>query len=1001
MLSDYFKKEKVSCCLKLCSMMVTLLFLCLFNEKLEAQSGPDIYLEWVGDPTETMIVNWIDNSGKSSTIDYRVEGSSNWSARNGDSRSIPNSSKRVYTVKLNDLSAGDGYEFRVSGGDEIYKFRTAPSSLNNPLRFLVAGDLLDSPSQLGEAKSDFVKVSVHAAGSDPLFAVIGGDLANANGDESLVSHWLDLFELWHENMITKDGYFVPIVAALGNNEVPNDFGDDPEDSPFFYTFFRYPQDQWGSKISYGKLDFNKYLSIVTLDTDHTHRIPGTQTTWLDNTLNNRKNFRHVIPVYHVAGWPSYKSRTLFGTQENLVRNNWHKVFYKNDIRLVFEHHDHIYKRTLPIGDCDDEIRHVLSCENEFGNDAKDGVIYMGGGSWGSENSREAENRWYLDRITEEVHNFVVVEITSNRRTATAIGENNQELDKFTDYVFLDPPEILPANDINEESFTARWEKVEGATGYKIDVATEPDFTPIWKNYNNKYVGDTDEFTLEGLDPTKIYYYRVQAENVLTSSENSEVISVQLVKVDPALSSISVSNKVVEANDEDTSKITVTIFDEEAELVPNFPVTLFAVEGNLITDDNTVRTNNDGEANFEVYNDQAEIVTYGAFAGNEEISQKVEVTFIPRSPVALSASNVQNREFDANWEMVNNADYYELDVATDEDFSNLVSEYNALNVGEVTSYTVNEVAPGTEYFYRVRAVTDDLIGVNSQKISTTTFPDTPEAVEPTDTTVVTFNANWNAAEGAENYRIDITTDADFQSYVEGYKDVDVGDLLSYKVDNLLPGDNYYYRVRSEAGPRLSEYSNTINAKTFEIDTQNSVIESDQLRVLANGEQSNKVQVTILAENGTLQEGVKIQLLAENGSSEIEEIQPITNEEGVATFGVTNTVAEKVTYSVIAAGVNIGSVDLEFLENEGVLRLGNNFPNPFRFDTTIPLTIPSIMEVKLEVFNSLGVSVRTLLDEELDTGYYEIPFNGADMAAGVYFYRLITDEGTKTGKMVFVK
>lgn len=968
-------------------------------------NGQSIYLEWVNDPLESMVINWIDDSGSSAGVEYREEGGGNWLEETGEDRAIPGSgSQRVYSVKLNSLSPGQGYEFRVEGDNEIFKFRTPPDNLDNPIKFIVAGDLLDDPGDFEQSKIDFEKVSVHAAAADPYFAVIGGDLANAEGDMAKVHHWFDLFELWHKTMVTNDGYMIPIVAALGNNEVPNSFGDQPEDAIFFYTFFRYPQDQWGDgtgdPVGYGRLDFNQYLSILTLDSDHTYRIPGPQTDWLDNTLKNRQNFRHVIPVYHVTGWPANLTRDHRYGVERIVKDNWHPVFRKRKIRLVFEHHDHIYHRTHPIGDCEYPIEFAKDCD--YGNEVGAGVIYMGGGAWGSMNERETEIEWFHDVVdTEQIHNFVVVEITRITRTATAVGEDGQVLDEFTDYIFLDPPDILPANEIKEDSFQARWEKVEGATNYLIDVSTDPDFSSIVNDNSNKSVGDTNSWKFTNLDPTKTYYYRVQAQNELTISDESEVTTVQLIRIDPDFSTLAVSGNNVPADKEQTGTVTATIYDEDNELVENFPVELFAVEGNLQAEDEVVRTDENGQAIFRVSNDRPEIVTYGAVAGSVELTGKVQVTFIPVAPVALSATDVQNRQFTANWEMVNNTDYYELDVATDEDFSNLLSGYSALDVSGVTSYTVNDVEPGTEYFYRVRAVTDNLIGVNSQTISTTTFPDSPEAVEPSDTTVVAFNANWNTAEGAENYRLDVATDSEFQSLVEGYEDLDVGDVLSYKVDNLLPGRNYFYRVRSEAGPRQSDYSNTINASTLEIDTQNSKIEPAQLRVLANGEQSNQIEITILAENGALQEGVNIQLQDENGSSEIEEIQPITNEQGVATFGVTNTVVEKVTYSVIAAGVNIGSVDLEFLEDEGVLRLGNNFPNPFRFDTSIPLAIPSNMKVKLEVFNSLGAPVRTLLDEELDTGYYEIPFNGADVAAGVYFYRLITDDGTKTGKMVLVK
>lgn len=973
-----------------------------FLNKSKAQADPVIYLEWVDNPLKSMVVNWIDDPGGSMSVEYREVGSGSWSSENGESMEIPGSSKKLYRVFLEDLSAGTSYEFRVAGNNEVHKFRTAPNSLDEPIRFVVGGDILDSDNPRNDfenAKDTFEQISQHVVTYNPYFAVLAGDLAHADGKEEFVNQWFDFFELWQDNMETEDGFFVPIAATPGNHEVPNGYGDNPSDAVYYYTFFSYPQERWNSKISYGTLDFSDYLSVVTLDTDHTHRIPGTQTSWLNNTLKNRRNFRHVIPAYHVAGWPAF--RTLVGIQEDLVRNNWHKVFRDNDIRLVFEHHDHVYKRTTTIGDCEDQISNYQQCE--YGSQAKDGVVYMGGGAWGSENSRSSHGGWYLDKTVEEVHNFVVVEIANNYRTATAVGENGQEIDSFTDYIFLPKPKSLPADAITENSFTARWEKVEGATNYRIDVATEPDFTPIWGNNKNKPVGDTNEFELENLDPTKIYYYRVRAENVLTKSGNSEVMPVQLIIVDPEVSSVRSSEDVVEADEDDSSTITVTVIDEDGELVSNFPVTIFTEEGNLLTKDDRdqTRTNEDGEATFNVINDRAEVVTYGALAGTVEVAQKVEVTFIPRSPVALSASDVKTEEFTANWEVVNDTDYYVLDVATNESFTNFVPGYEGLDVGKVTSASVNGVNPGTEYFYRVRAVTDNLVGANSQVISTVTFPETPVSTEPNNETVVSFNANWDAAAGAQNYRLDVSRDSNFETFVDGYKNLNVDDVVSYKVEDLLPSRDYYYRVRSEAGPRLSEYSSTKNASTLEIDIDNSKIESAQLRVLANGEQPNEIQVTILATDGSLQEGVNVELQDENGNSEIEEIQPKTDENGIATFEITNTVAEKVTYSVHAAGVNIGSIELEFLENEGVLSLGNNFPNPFRFDTSIPLAVPNSMKVKLEVFNSLGAPVRTLLNENLDTGYYEIPFNGADIAAGVYFYRLITDEGTKTGKMVLVK
>lgn len=985
-------------CVFLKSYLLSFLIFLLFGY-FESGHAQSIYLEWVEDPLTTMVVNWIDESGESEFIEYRKFGAGDWASQSGDSEPIPGAAERIYTVKLTGLESGQAYEFRIGGSGSVYKFRTAPENLEEPIRFIVAGDFLDSGGDLEEAKQDFRDVSKHAASYDPYFVAVGGDLANAEGNPDNVEQWFFLFETWEQEMITEDGFMIPMLAALGNNDVQGNFGQDPEAAPLFYTFFSYPQDQWGSKISYGRIDFNKYLSIVTLDSDHTHRIPGDQTNWLDNTLKNRKDFRHIIPYYHVAGWPSIIGRTLVGTQENLVRNNWHKVFRENNIRLVFEHHDHVYKRTVTLGDCEDEISNLFDCE--FGENAKDGVIYMGGGSWGSDNKRNSEKRWYHQEVIEEIHNFVVVEIDDQKRKATAVGENGQILDEFTDYVNLPPPIALNASNIDESGFRAEWDAVEGATQYRLDVSTDPDFSSYLFGFNNRNVGNTTDWDLDDLDPSEVYYYRVSAENELTKSSVSNVISVKLVIVDPALSEItSTKNKLI-ADGEDTAEISVKVIDEDNEPVSNFEVELFTKQGQLGTASATTRTDRDGIARFEVYNDQPEVVVYGARAGDIEISGEVQITFIPISPVALAANPVGTREFQANWEVVGMADSYQIDVATDDEFMNILPQYEALNTGNVTSWSVSGINPGQTYHYRVRAISGELVGVNSQSISTITFPEIPVATNATNVNSVRFRANWNSTVGAEAYRLDVATDSEFNQYVEGYQGLDVGDELSVLVENLQPGRTYFYRLRAVAGPRLSDYSNRVQATTEPLSSELSDIQPEQLKVLANGDQTNTIAVTVRGESGEVQQGVSVELIPENGSSKIDISQKVTNEGGIAIFTVTNTVAEEVTYRVRAAGENIGSFTVEFLKDEGILVLGKNFPNPFRLDSSIPVTIPSQMDVELIVYNSLGTPVKTILDETLEQGYYEVPFNGSDLASGVYFYRLQADGHSKVGKMLLIK
>lgn len=64
----------------------------------------------------------------------------------------------------------------------------------------------------------------------------------------------------------------------------------------------------------------------------------------------------------------------------------------------------------------------------------------------------------------------------------------------------------------------------------------------------------------------------------------------------------------------------------------------------------------------------------------------------------------------------------------------------------------------------------------------------------------FLAKWQRVKGAQGYRLDVSTTSSFDSYVNGYRDLDIGKTTSHIVSGLSRGTKYYYRVRpySSAG-----------------------------------------------------------------------------------------------------------------------------------------------------------------------------------------------------------
>lgn len=83
------------------------------------------------------------------------------------------------------------------------------------------------------------------------------------------------------------------------------------------------------------------------------------------------------------------------------------------------------------------------------------------------------------------------------------------------------------------------------------------------------------------------------------------------------------------------------------------------------------------------------------------------------------------------------------------------------------------------------------------------------------------------------------------------------------------------------------------------------------------------------------------------------------------------------------------------------LAQNYPNPFNPVTTISFDIHQAGDYKLEVFNTLGRKVTTLVSGHKDVGRYDVELDGSTMASGIYFYSLTGNGRTLTHKSVLLK
>ncbi|NOX64881.1 MAG: T9SS type A sorting domain-containing protein [Chlorobi bacterium] len=84
------------------------------------------------------------------------------------------------------------------------------------------------------------------------------------------------------------------------------------------------------------------------------------------------------------------------------------------------------------------------------------------------------------------------------------------------------------------------------------------------------------------------------------------------------------------------------------------------------------------------------------------------------------------------------------------------------------------------------------------------------------------------------------------------------------------------------------------------------------------------------------------------------------------------------------------------------LSQNYPNPFNPTTVIAFSVPQNSgHVTLSVYDILGREIATLVDDEMTAGNYKVQFDASNLPSGIYMYRLSSNAGSTTMKMILQK
>ncbi|HAS44339.1 MAG TPA: hypothetical protein DCS93_27930 [Microscillaceae bacterium] len=368
---------------------------------------------------------------------------------------------------------------------------------------------------------------------------------------------------------------------------------------------------------------------------------------------------------------------------------------------------------------------------------------------------------------------------------------------------LDTPVVYPATEVSATGFRAHWKKMPIATAYLLEVAFDEKFRRLVTNYDSVEVAPIDtSLLISNVEVDKQYFYRVKVKQSNSSSEYSNIQSV--------FTSTLPRPEVLPATSIQLTSLVANWKTMPEALSYRIDVASDALFQQMLAgyDDRAVNTNSIVVPNLDANTDyfyRVRAVNADATSNHSEVMTATTMNL--SVPVATKASDIQSGGFQANWNPVPSAASYLLDVALDENFTQILPNYNSKAIIG-NSEVIQSVDASTNYYYRVRAQGLNAISDYSNTILVVTgLLPAPVAEAASSQKAFEFTANWQAQAGISLYLLDVATDASFINFVSGYQAKEVAGT-SLTVNGLDFRQTYYYRLRSKRLNKVSEYSNVI-------------------------------------------------------------------------------------------------------------------------------------------------------------------------------------------------
>ncbi len=599
-----------------------------------------------------------------------------------------------------------------------------------------------------------------------------------------------------------------------------------------------------------------------------------------------------------------------------------------------------------------------------------------------------QTQWvsFSDGLPNVVVNDIDIQYAYSKMKVATYGRGVWETEIFSGNA---PTLTLPTNNAIDQEYltTFTWNTINKATNYEIMVADNSTFTnPVL--HKTTIIGGT--YTLlagEELNSNTLYYWKVRAIDDYSYGAWSATWQFTTKPNLPA--KVVLSSPANLSTNQPTSG-TLTWEGQSDILDYTLLVATDAGFNNLVVNTTTANTNYDYSSfdynttyywkvrarKVDGFGEWSDTWTFGT---GVPVPTKVDLKLPANNSTDLPAS------LDLSWYAATWADTYNLLVATDMSFNNIIAEVQLL---ANTTYHLSGLNDNTTYYWKVVAKNISGYGDWSDTWNFTTVLPVPNQVvlvSPANNAInqmKNLELDWNPAVNADSYKLQVATDINFTTLI--YDETGLV-ATEFDITNLNYNTQYFWRVRGTNISGDGAWSNTWNFTTY----QAVVPDKATLSLPSNGATNLPLSVTFTWNAANNATEYKLQVAYDAAFNNLH-----SNLSGITTLNklVTGFDANS-TYYWRVAGVN------EFGTGEWsdarTFSTSNNLPATVTLNIPTNNTIYYENDISLSWYqgmNAITYNLQVATDYEFTNVVYDyddinaLTYSFTDLATDEYYWRV---------------